>query len=402
VTGAPFDRADQFGEVDIDLLADYVGGALTGTPDESAVAARIADDPVWQSAYTALSEGMTFVTTELSRLTPEPMPADLAAHLDALFTGPPADLAAPTNAVSTDAVPTNAAPTDAASTDAGGDDTIDAARTDFDFSDVRVSSVTTGESVPTDFRRVESGADLGDRAGADDEIASAEPIAPELAAPTVPHLKLVRGGIADGETTSSVVDGDGAEGVRKTQPAPRRGRRLRWVAPIAVAAGLVAFVGFGLDYLAGRDRPTSSADSAAGLSDDSGRGSAAKVAGGEPTLASGTNYTHATLGIAPMQPMTAPLSSPGRKTTPEFSSGIEPALQRLAVPSTLADCLAAIQQANGADGFAVQSVDYARFGGAPAVIVRFTAANGQWAWASGPDCGTPAAGAATLDKVPVG
>ena len=49
----------------------------------------------------------------------------------------------------------------------------------------------------------------------------------------------------------------------------------------------------------------------------------------------------------------------------------------------------------------MESVDYARFDGAPALIVRFTAANGRWAWASGPACGTPAAGAATLGKVPV-
>ena len=45
----------EFGGVDIDLLADYIGGALTGTPEESAVAARIAGDPDWQAAYASLT-----------------------------------------------------------------------------------------------------------------------------------------------------------------------------------------------------------------------------------------------------------------------------------------------------------------------------------------------------------
>jgi hypothetical protein len=363
VTGAPFDRADQFGEVDIDLLADYAGGALTGTPEESAVAARIADDPVWQSAYESLGEGMTFVTAELGRLAPEPMPGDLAARLDSLLTGPAGSGLA----------------------DSVADHTISA------------GALLNG---PADQDQDAEGPVTGD------EFAGPEPTAPDLVAPPEPHLTLVRGGLAAGDRArdDDAAGGDGAHGVQETQPARRRGRRLRWAAPIAVAAGVVAFVGFGLDYLAGRSTSSESTDSAAGVSADRGDVKAPQVAGAEPTLTSGIDYTHATLGIAPMRPMTAPLTSstPGRKTAPEFASGVEPALQRLTVPASLAECLAAIEQANAAGGFSVQSVDYARFAGAPAVIVRFTAANGQWAWASGADCGTQAAGAATLDKVPVG
>ena len=93
---------------------------------------------------------------------------------------------------------------------------------------------------------------------------------------------------------------------------------------------------------------------------------------------------------------------PGRKSTPEMASGAESALQRLTTPSALNDCLSAIQQANAAGALSVESIDYARFDGAPAVIVRFSASNGRWAWASGADCGTPPGDAATLDKVPVG
>jgi hypothetical protein len=46
-------------------------------------------------------------------------------------------------------------------------------------------------------------------------------------------------------------------------------------------------------------------------------------------------------------------------------------------------------------------VDYAKFNGKPAIVVRFTADNGAWAWASGPSCGTVSGHADTLAKVPV-
>lgn len=173
-----------------------------------------------------------------------------------------------------------------------------------------------------------------------------------------------------------------------------------------MAAGLIAFVGFGLDYLAGRDNNAASTDSAAG-SGVAAQGEAPKFAtsGSAQTLASGTDYTHATLGIAPPQPLSGGLSSPdtpGRKSTPEMAGGVESALRRLTAPTALAECLAAIEKANGGGPLSAETVDYALFDGSPAVIVRFTAGNVQWAWASGADCGTRAGGAATLDKVPVG
>jgi hypothetical protein len=318
VTGA------DFGGVDIDLLADYIGGVLAGTPEESAVAARIAADPGWQAAYVSLEEGMSLVSAELGRLAPEPMPAELADRLDTML-------------------------------------------------------IAAGRPV-----------------GEADAIADADSTAPDLAQLPVAHLHLVRGEGAGG---------DGAQGVRETQPAPRRGRRLRWAAPIAVAAGLIAFVGFGLDYLAGRDTHSASTDSAG--SGTAVRGDAPKFAtsGAQTTLASGINYTHDTLSIAPVQPMSGTLTSPdtpGRKTAPEMAAGVESALQRLTAPDAIADCLAAIEEANGGGALSTESIDYARFAGAPAVIVRFTSSNGHWAWASGADCGTTASGAATLDKVPVG
>jgi hypothetical protein len=399
VTGA------DFGGVDIDLLADYIGGALDGTPEESVVAARIAGDPAWQAAYGALREGMSLVSAELGSLTPEPMPATLADRLDTMLTG-----IVPLDADPTRPDSAHAADTAAAATAAGTETALDAA----DTTTTPVAAGTAASSAETDTNTA------GIRA-TDTEVTSAgeahaggagtppahgiddpEPIAPEPAKPPVPHLALVRG---DG--TGEDAGGDGARGVRETQPAPRRGRRLRWAAPIAVAAGVVAFIGFGLDYLAGTQRNSASTDSAAGAGQVA-RGEAPKFAqsGVGPTLASGINYSHSTLAIAPVQPLVsgtpAAPGGPGRKSTPEMASGAEPALQRLTTPSALDDCLSAIQQANAAGALSVESIDYARFDGAPAVIVRFSASNGRWAWASGADCGTPPGDAATLDKVPVG
>jgi hypothetical protein len=77
-------------------------------------------------------------------------------------------------------------------------------------------------------------------------------------------------------------------------------------------------------------------------------------------------------------------------------------LARLRAPDALMACLDAIGQANGAGTITVQSVDYARFEGNPALVVRFSAANGSWVWASGPACGAPGSGAATVASVPVG
>jgi len=430
VTGA------DYSEVDIDLLADYIGGALTGTPEESAVAARIAGDPSWRAAYESLGEGMTLVAAELGRLTPEPMPAELADRLDILLTSHPG-------------LDTGTAPDATAPDPTGHLDTVPPGPTDH------------LDTVPTS----PSGLDTGTAA-----IADPEPIAPDLAKPPVPHLALVRGGPTTDDTRGEATDdargqtaddtrghtaedtlgqtaddargdaadddargdaaddgtrgdvaGDGtrgdaghdgaragadddrAHGVRKIGPTPRRGRRLRWAAPIAVAAGLIAFVGFGLDYLAGTRNESASTDSGAAP------GVAAQGYGNsraaDATLATGTDYTHATLGQPPAQPMTAPLpasAGPGRKSTPDMAIGAQAALRRLTAPTALADCLAAIERANGSGPLSPESVDYARYNGKPAVIVRFTAANGHWAWASGADCGTPAGDPDTLDKVPVG
>jgi hypothetical protein len=290
----------EFGGVDIDLLADYIGGALAGTPDESVVAALITDDPAWSAAYESLGGGMALVGAELGRLGPEPMPAELADRLTAMFT-------------------------------------------------------------------------------------------PEA---VTPRLTVVRGAAASLDDPPSVPAKE-----RARTSSARPGRRMRWAAPIAVAAGVIAFVGFGLDYLAGRDSANSDSatSSAAGLADS---GMAPE---NEQIHHSGRDYTLDTLADGAVSVLSAPEpdshsfqeSSPDRAAAPGLL-----ALDRLALPSALQDCLDAIAQENAAGALSMVSVDYARFAGTPALIVHFTADNGVWGWASGAACGTPDAGAATLGKVP--
>ncbi|MBL7261403.1 hypothetical protein [Paractinoplanes lichenicola] len=280
-----------FSGVDVDLLADYIGGALEGTPDESAVATLIAEDPAWREAYDQLGGGVELVRAELGRLEPEPMPDDVAARLDGMF------------------------------------------------------------------------------------------------AP-VPQLTVVPGGAA--------------EGVREN----KRRRRMRWATPITIAAGLIAFVGFGADYLAGRNSDNTAADSAAGSAETAT--SLADSAGGTVITASGLDYTAVLLARpAPVTPMSAPKSEAfanegqGQGSQRATTLSAEPALARLTVREALDECLAAIEQENANGPLTVQTVDYARFGGVPAVIVRFTAGNGEWGWAAGSDCGTPAGDADTIQKLPV-
>jgi hypothetical protein len=92
VTGTDFEG------IDLDRLADYVSGALDGTPDAAAVADLVATDPRWTRAYAALVAADALVRTDLAELAdqPEPMPDDVVARLDAAFAAePPLTSAAP-------------------------------------------------------------------------------------------------------------------------------------------------------------------------------------------------------------------------------------------------------------------------------------------------------------------
>jgi hypothetical protein len=209
-------------------------------------------------------------------------------------------------------------------------------------------------------------------------------------------------GPADGRPARSAVRGTG--------------RRMRWATPIAVAAGLFAFVGFGLDYLAGRsadnaaDTAASMPESDAGGAGDAGAPASAAgsaAAGADPAeaqiLNTGTDYTLATLTLEPQpRALSAPeIDASADSRTGKYQDSARASLGRLVARTALDACLAAIEQANAGGPLSVSSVDYARFEGRPAVVVRFSADNGRWAWASGPQCGAPGGGADVLGKVPV-
>ncbi|MGC9667017.1 hypothetical protein ACNTMW_10745 [Planosporangium sp. 12N6] len=79
------------GDVDLDRLADYLGGALEGTPDETAVAHLVATDPAWTRAHAALVAADAAVRADLARLAAEsePVPTDVLARLDAALATEP-------------------------------------------------------------------------------------------------------------------------------------------------------------------------------------------------------------------------------------------------------------------------------------------------------------------------
>jgi hypothetical protein len=75
-------------EVDLDLLADYIGGALDGTPEAATVERLIADDPAWIRAYAQTSAALEAVRVDLSTLGAErdEMPAEVLGRLEAALT----------------------------------------------------------------------------------------------------------------------------------------------------------------------------------------------------------------------------------------------------------------------------------------------------------------------------
>lgn len=313
----------EFSGVDIDLLADYVGGVLDGTPEQAVVAALVADDPAWRVALDELSGGMAAVEEQLHAYgaVAEPMPADVAERLDAALASAVADPA---------------------------------------------------------------------------------PIVFSPAAPSSP-LK--------------VISGDGGASVRRLRGVPDDGfrrRRARWAVPLAAAAGVLAFVGFGLDYVTGPGTSNEAARSAAGgtgMSAQSGSAEFGTSRSGPDILHSGIDYQAGSLGA--VQPMSASgASSPSRQFVPGPTTESDKAFEgplpsgsplgRLEDASALQACLDAIAQADASGGFAVESVDYASYEGVPAVVVRFTATDGSWVWASGAGCGTPSVGAGKLAAVKVG
>lgn len=319
---------DRFDDVDIDLLADYIGGALDG-PDETAVARLIAEDPRWRETYDLLAPGMIEVGARLQALgaRPEPMPADVVTRLAAALASSISDRTVTDPAVDTPAGP-----------------------------------YLVGHGQP-------------DRDGQPGP-------APDLGGPS--HLHVVPG------------PGSG-------RPARRRGRRLRWAAPIAVAAGVLAFAGLGIEQLS--DPSEDTASTAGSASEAMPALSLVAAPPDDRIVTSGADYTAPTLGTDPTGTMAATEVEPRQSRTGASAAAREfstDPLARLRPRDALLACLEDIAREHGGALIDVRSVDYARFDGTPALIVQFVSGGVTWGWAAGPDCGAPGRGAGSLQTRRVG
>ncbi|MFI5834379.1 hypothetical protein ACIA5A_11950 [Micromonospora sp. NPDC051300] len=324
----------QFSEVDHDLLADYLGGALDGTPEQATVARLVEQDPAWGEAYDALARATDLVHGDLAAWAEEPapeMPAAVAERITAALAG--------------------------------------------------AGPAPTADHVP-------------DAAGR--EATTAVPAQP---------------------TRSSRPPGTASRPERHTGPGRRSRRWARVAGPVALAAASVAAAGLGVGWLtdAGGYRSTP-ADRAAG--------EAAPAAGAPyrttgPAVHSGTDWTPERFALGAggaskdkdsVRPdMNGPsgAAKDGRETPFSASEKGRMAaaggLDRLMRPEALAACLTAIGAEHGVTPLRVDLIDYARFQGAPALVVTFADAGGsRWGWVSGPECGVPGSGADTRFRTRVG
>jgi len=183
---------------------------------------------------------------------------------------------------------------------------------------------------------------------------------------------------------------------------------------VGIAAAVLAFVGFVFQQVdSGSSEDTSATGGSApreAAPQPAAAGDLALPDGSTQILASGLDYNKDTLGQVGVSAMTAaepPTNESGGslKSSQPRSTGraeSEGALGRLGVQQALLACIDAISEQNGAGAVTAQTVDFARFNGAPALIVQFTAGNGTWVWATGAECGTPAGDADKLAAVKVG
>jgi hypothetical protein len=238
------------------------------------------------------------------------------------------------------------------------------------------------------------GADLAAYAAVDepmpDDVAARLDAALADAPPAPPGLTVVPGGRSAGA---------GAGGARHQ----RRKKIPGWLAPVAVAAGVVAFAGFWLNSAGGgfSGDDSGGSDSAATSSDAGGNAEQAPAAAGPIPRreATGQNYDEDRVEAGPgyrtlLSPPPEASSVPGAGKDPDstFEAGAAAAapaeLSRLTVPAELAACLDSIAAEHGVPITTTTTVDYARYEGKPALMVFFVDASGQeWAWVAGPDCG---------------
>ncbi|MFC0100699.1 hypothetical protein ACFFKH_24665 [Micromonospora marina] len=310
----------EFSKVDHDLLADYLGGALDGTPEQATVARLVEQDPAWRAAYENLADAVDLVGADLAGWAAAPAPEMPQAVAD------------------------------------------------------RITAAL---------------------AGAGPALRDGTPVVPAQS-----------GGVSRPPGTPPRLD-------RLSGPGRRPRRWARIAGPVALAAASVAAVGLGVGRMA------DPGDGSVGTADRTG-GEAAPMAAAPyrttgPAVRSGTDWTPERLAAdrVPVGAKSIPgdMAGPsgaakdGAETRPYKSErlGALSNLDRLNRPETLAACLTAIGVEHGAGPLTVTMVDYARFQGAPALVVTFADAGGaRWGWVSGPECGVPGSGADTRFRTRVG
>ncbi|ROT33631.1 anti-sigma factor [Micromonospora sp. HM5-17] len=353
----------QFREVDFDLLADYVGGALDG-PDEAEVARLIAEDPAWAEAYAALTAGVDAVRRDLAALAAksEPMPPAVVDRLDAALTRP---------ALTGAAGPSSAGPDESAERE-----TPRAPR--------RPGRPPTG--VPTQPRTAPASTSRGPGRRRRWARRVAGPVLVATVVAGFGAFAVSRFGADDAA--------DQAGGSAYTAgSAPEQAPLLDSGSPRPVPRPPVERVlATGTDYtprtLAGTVTTLTSRAPTAPQDPSETRVTDERVTAGP----AGQPDRHRTGG--PDLPETA---SPG--VAPQRVPGLE----RLADPAVLARCLEAIAAAHGRGPITVELVDFASFEGRAALVVVFADSTGtRWAWATGPGCGTSPTGADVTYQTRVG
>lgn len=349
----------EFSRVDSDLLADYVGGALQGTPDDATVARLVATDPDWQAAHEQLTVALAQLGLGLRALasTAEPMPQDVVARLNA-----------------------------ALATESGRQP------------EQRDPATQSGQSVDA-----AAPAGVGARPAGEEH-----PSERHLSA--VPTVSVDDDGVAGGPSR------------RRTGAAVNRRRWRPGVIAAAATVVAVAALGVNelrradvgaentaTSAAAGQAAPPAAGRASGGvpLSGDVGAANAwTSGVSGDRVVASGTDYSRTTMAAkAATPPQSRGEIEPGQPAPIRTLDGraVAAPLRRLNAPAALRACLDAISAAHQRLITTVDLVDYAAFDGTPALVVMFTDADGvRWAWVSGPACGDGAAGPATVFVARVG
>ncbi|MFY1573696.1 hypothetical protein ACN26Z_02250 [Verrucosispora sp. WMMD703] len=361
----------EFSEVDHDLLADYLGGALDGTPEHAEITRLVTQDPAWADAHALLGPAVDNVRAELAGWG-EPtleLPPEISDRISAALAA-----ADPLTAPTTEAAPTTAASEQELATGDG------------------IAAVEGPGSEPT---------------GGKLTIVPTQP----LGGPRRPG-----GPLRPGQDRSS-----------SSRPGRRRRRWARVAGPVALAAAAV--VGLGALQLfqpgGGDDVATDTAlneravspavphaypQDSAGQPGTKSAPERAAVASGAPYRVVGppqrsdTDYTpEALAGLTPSVRQFSTDGDPGLGAENQERLPAPGDLTRLGDQTALSACLAEIGAEHRGGPLTFEVIDYARFQGLPALILRFTDASGtNWAWVSGPECGVPGSGSDARYRTRVG